>query len=41
MLDRSTGVERCRDLKRVKKLSKSCPESVERCPQLKDLDGLR
>ena len=40
-LDRSRGVKRYRGLKSVKKLPKSCPESVERCPQLKDLDGLR
>ena len=40
-LDRSGGVERCQDLKRVKKLSKSCPGSVERYPQLEDLDGSR
>ena len=31
-LNRSRGVERCLDLKRVKKLSKSCPGSVKRCP---------
>ena len=40
-LDRSRSVERCRDLKCVKKLSKSCPGSVERCPQQKDLNGSR
>ena len=40
-LDRLKGVERCRDLKCMKKLSKSYLGSVERCPQQKDLDGLR
>ena len=40
-LDRSRGVERCRDLKCVKKLSKRCSGSIERCPQQKDLDGSR
>ena len=35
------SIERCRDLKCVKKLSKSCPGSVERCPQQKDLNGSR
>ena len=40
-LDRSRGVERCQDLKRVKKLSKNCSGFVERCPQLEDLDGSR
>ena len=37
-LDRSRSVKRCRDLKHIKKLSKSYPGSVERCPQLDDLD---
>ena len=41
ILDRSRGVERYQVLKRVKKLSKSCSESVERRPQLKELDGSR
>ena len=40
-LDRSKGVERCRDLKRVKKLSKGCLVSVKRRPQLEDLNGSR
>ena len=40
-LDRLRGVERYQGLQRVKKLSKSCLESIERCPQLKDLDGSR
>ena len=40
-LNRSRGVERCLDLKCVKKLLKSCLGSVERCPQLEDLDGSR
>ena len=40
-LDRSRGVERYQGLQRVKKLSKSCLESVKRCPQLKDLNGSR
>ena len=40
-LDRLKGVERVRDLKSVKRLSKSCPRFIERCPQLEDLDGSR
>ena len=40
-LNRPRGVKRYRGLKSVKKLPKSCPESVERCPQLKDLKGSR
>ena len=40
-LDRLKGVERCQDLKCMKKLSKGCPGSVERCPQQKDVDGSR
>ena len=32
-------IERCRGLKCVNQLLKSCPGSVERCPQQKDLDG--
>ena len=40
-LDRLKGVEGVRDLKSVKRLSKSCPRFIERCPQLEDLDGSR
>ena len=40
-LDRLKGVERVRDLKSVKRLSKSCPRFIKRCPQLEDLDGSR
>ena len=31
-LDKSRSIERCRALKRVRKLSKSCPGSIERRP---------
>ena len=41
ILDRSRGVERYRGLKRMFYLSKSCPASIERCPQLNKLDGSR
>ena len=40
-LNRLKGVERCQDLKCMKKLSKGCPGSVERCPQQNDVDGSR